>query len=312
VLNARDRVVVTGGAGFVGSHLVDELLSGDGADVTVVDNLARGRLENLARWQGDPRLKIVQADVRNLDDVRRALRGSRLVYHLAAHAAVVGARADPDEMFATNVIGTHNVLRAAAEHGVRRVVFTSSGDVYGEPVCLPVDESHPLLAINAYGASKVAGEALCRAFAHENGIETAVLRLANVYGDRDFDRVIPTWIAQARTGEDLLVYGGEQIVDFVWVGDVTRAIIRAAESDLPLPPINVAGGTGTKVRDLARRIVGLSGSAAHIRTEPQRPNEVSRFVGETDRMTQLLGVTPATDPLSHLATMMLSLASTAA
>lgn len=308
----RDRVVVTGGAGFIGSHVVDALLQGSAAEVTVVDNFSRGRPENLAACEGDPRLRLIRADIRDLDEMRRAFRGATVVYHLAAQSTVMGAAADMDLTFNTNVIGTYNVLKAAAEQGARRVIFTSSREVYGEPVSLPVDESHPLFSINSYGASKVAGEALCRAFARERDLETTVLRLANVYGARDVGRVIPHWIAQARDGRDLVVYGGEQIIDFIWVGDVARAIVRAADSDVQLPPINVASGTGTKILDLARRIAHLSGSGAEIRVVPRRSIEVMRFIGSTDRMAQLLGVAPAPDPLSHLVGMIRAVAGAAA
>lgn len=296
----HDRVVVTGGAGFVGSHLVDAILTAGQGSVIVLDNLHRGRVENLDNWLGDPRLTLTIGDIRDLATVRSALGGATLVYHLAAQSTVMGAAKDPDYAFSSNVVGTYNVLKTAAQNGVRRVVFASSREVYGEPVSLPVDESHPLFSINTYGASKVAGEALCRAFAHESGLDTTVLRLANVYGERDFGRVIPHWIVQARAGGDLIVYGGEQILDFIWVGDVTKALMGAAHAPLPLPPINVANGTGTKIVDLARRVMHLAGSSGEVRVVPRRPIEVTRFIGSTDRMSQFLGVAPATDPLAHL------------
>lgn len=308
----REHVVVTGGAGFIGSHLVDVLLREGHDDVTVVDSFSRGRRENLASWQGDARLTIVEADVRDADAMRNALQGARIVYHLAAQPTVMGAARDTDYTFATNVIGTYNVLKAAAEGGTRRFIFASSREVYGEPVSLPVDESHPLFSINSYGATKVAGEALCRAFARECSLEVSVLRLASVYGDRDFGRVIPHWIEQARGGGDLVVYGGEQVLDFIWVGDAVQALVRAAAAEIPLPPINVASGTGTKILDLAKRIGQLTGSAGQIRVLPRRSIEVSRFIGSTDRMVQLLGVIPLPDPLSHLPGMVRVVAGAAA
>jgi len=196
-----ERVVVTGGAGFIGSHLVDALLADPTTEVTVIDNFRRGRMANLVQWESDPRLRIIRADVRDLDAVSEGLREAAVVYHLAAQSTVMGAARDVEYTFNTNVVGTFNVLKAAAAAGARRVVFSSSREVYGEPVGLPVDESHPLLSINSYGASKVAGEAQCRAFARECSLETAILRLSNVYGERDFDRVIPHWIEQARADE---------------------------------------------------------------------------------------------------------------
>ena len=302
---------MTGGAGFIGSHLVEALLERGAAEVAVIDNLARGRLANLDGLRGDG-LEIVQADVRDADALARAFRGADVVYHLAAQSTVMGAARNLDYTFTTNVVGTYNVLRVAHEQGVRRVVFTSSREVYGEPLCLPVDESHPLMSINSYGASKVAGEALCRAFARESSVETIVLRLANVFGPRDYGRVIPHWIDEARSGNDLVVYGGEQVIDFIWVGDVVDAILRAAASDVALPPINVASGTGTRILDLARRISQVVGHASPVKIEPRRDIEVARFVGNVERMQQLLGVAPPTDPLANLSRLIRPLAATAA
>jgi UDP-glucose 4-epimerase len=294
------RIVVTGGAGFIGSHLVDALLDTDVDEVVVVDNLHRGRLENLAGRETDPRLRVIRADIRDFEAVRSALGRATVVYHLAAQATVMGAARDIDYTFTTNVVGTYNVLRAAAEQGTAKVVFSSSREVYGEPVSLPVDEGHPLLSINSYGSSKVAGEALCRAFTRECSLGTSILRLANVYGPRDIGRVIPLWIEQARSSEAIVVYGGQQIIDFVWVGEVVQALLRAGGAEVALPPINVASGTGTKIGDLARRIAHLADSRGEIRVVPRRSIEVSRFIGSTDRMTQLLGIVPAADPLGQL------------
>jgi UDP-glucose 4-epimerase len=311
-VHAPQRVVVTGGAGFIGSHLVDALLGVDTDEVVVVDNLTRGRLANLADKRADPRLVIMQADIRDYASVRQALKGASTVYHLAAQSTVMGAARDIDYTFGTNVTGTFNVLKAAAASGVDRVVFTSSREVYGEPLTLPVDESHPLMSINLYGSSKVAGEALCRAFARERGLRTLVLRLANVFGPRDFGRVIPHWIEQAQQGSDLLVYGGDQIIDFVWIAEVVEALLRAGGADVALPPINVASGTGTKILDLARRILQLASHSSQVRVMPRRSIEVSRFVGNPQRMVQLLGLTPPADPLSNLVHLVRPLAGAAA
>src|SRR5690349_15953885 len=233
-----EKVVVTGGAGFVGSHLVDRLLADTSAEVVVIDNLSRGRLANLARHQADPRLRIIEGDIRDAALVAQTVRGAELVFHLAAQSTVMGAVHDLDYSFSTNVVGTFNVLRESSTAGVRRVVFASSREVYGEPIELPVDEGQPLLAINFYGASKVVGEAYCRAFRRASGLDTVILRIANAYGPRDSGRVIPHWVEQAATGADLQIYGGKQVLDFVWVGQVVDALLSAAGADVALPPIN--------------------------------------------------------------------------
>jgi nucleoside-diphosphate-sugar epimerase len=295
-----EKVVVTGGAGFVGSHLVDRLLADSRAEIVVLDNLTRGRLANLARHQANPRLLLRDGDIRDVATVADVVRGADIVYHLAAQATVMGAVQDLDYSFSTNVVGTFNVLRESAAAGVRRVLFTSSREVYGEPIELPVDEGQPLLAINFYGASKVVGEAYCRAFRRASGLDTVILRLSNAYGPRDYGRVIPLWIEQALRGEDLELYGGKQVLDFVWVDQVVDAILAAAASDVVLPPINVGSGTGTKLMDLARRIRLLSGSRGQVRIAPSRAVEVVQYVARVDRMRQLLGIDPPSDPLLHL------------
>jgi UDP-glucose 4-epimerase len=296
----KGRVVVTGGAGFIGSHLVDRLLADSSARVVVLDNLSRGRLSNLARWQGDTRLEVVQGDVRDAATVDELIRGADVVYHLAAQSRVMGAVQDLSYTFSTNVVGTFNVLSSAARAGIRRVVFASSREVYGEPINLPVIEDSPLLAINSYGASKAAGEAYCRAFRREFGLQTAVLRLANVYGPRDVGRVVPLWIGLASSGRELTVYGGKQVIDFVWVGQTVEALIRAAALDAPVPPINVGSGTGTRIIDLARRIARLAEAHGRLNLQPARSVEVTRFIANVDRMRQLLMIEPPLDPLAYL------------
>ena len=295
-----DKVVVTGGAGFIGSHLVDRLLADTRAEVVVLDNLHRGRLTNLAQHTHSPRLSVIHGDIRDIDIVAETLRGADVVYHLAAQSTVMGAVDELDYSFSTNVIGTFNVLKTAARESVKHVVFASSREVYGEPIELPVDEGQPLLAINFYGASKVMGEAYCRAFRRAHGLNTVILRLANAYGPRDFGRVIPLWVEQANAGRDLMVYGGKQVLDFVWVGQVVEALVRAAELEGPMPPINVGSGTGTRIVDLARRIRLMAGSHSQIQLVPARAVEVVQYVARVDRMRQLLRVEPTSDPLANL------------
>ncbi|HEX2034103.1 MAG TPA: NAD-dependent epimerase/dehydratase family protein, partial [Chloroflexota bacterium] len=223
-----------------------------------------------------------------------------VVFHLGAQSAVVAALQDEEHTFTTNVVGTFNVLRAAARAGVRRLIFTSSRQVYGEPIALPVDEDHPLMAVDPYGASKAAGEIYCRAFRRKYGLTTVILRLANVYGPRDVGHAIPEWVARAAAGDELRVDGGKQLIDFVWVGHVVEALVRAAAVDGSLPPINVASGTGTRILDLARRIARLAQTQASIKLLPEPEIGVTRFVANVDRMRQLLRIEPPLDPLAFL------------
>lgn len=298
------KVVVTGGAGFIGSNLVDRLLAGDCGQVVAFDNLSRGRLTNLSLAGQDRRFSFIQGDVRDQLAVEHVLRGAEVVFHLAAQSTVMGAVNEIDDTFTTNVVGTFNVLRAAAREGVSRLVFASSREVYGEPIMLPVQEDAPLLAVNAYGASKIAGEAYCRAFRRSSGLRTSILRLANVYGPRDFGRVIPSWLAAAQCGQKLTVYGGKQVIDFVWIGQAVDALVQATTIEGFLPPINVGSGTGTKIVDLARRIARLAEANPRLDLQPARSVEVTRFIANVERMREILNVEPPLDPLSELRSMM--------
>lgn len=288
------KVLVTGAAGFIGTHLVHRLVSG-GDRVVALDNLKRGARAKLAEHADA--ITFVEADIRHFGALRQAAAGCDIVFHLAAQSNVMGAVDDPEYSVTTNVIGTFNVLRAAAEVGAR-VVFTSSREAYGEPRELPVSEAQPLSAKNPYGASKASGEAYCRSFAQAHGLRVEVLRLANVYGAGDAGRLIPLWLTAAQEGSDLVVYGGGQIIDFVWVGTVVDALVYAAQHGLP-GPMNVGSGVGTSIMTLGARVLAETGSRSRIVRAPARGIEVERFVADT-RLMRALGFQPDPDPLAHL------------
>lgn len=291
------KALVTGGAGFIGAHLVAALVAA-GDEVVVLDNLHR----DLPPQSGASRAgaRFVHGDLRERDIVRGAMEGVRVVYHLGAQSNVMGAVTDVDYSFTTNVVGTYNVLSSAREASVERVVFASSREVYGEPEQVPVAETAALEPKNAYGASKVAGELYCRVFQRTYGLDVSVLRLGNVYGPGDRDRVIPLWLEGARRGEALTLYGGEQMLDFVPIGLVVRALRRAAQTSLAGQPVNVASGVGIRLRDLAARIQALPGAQTQLHTLPARSAEVTRFVADVTRMRALLHVEPPADPLAEL------------
>jgi UDP-glucose 4-epimerase len=293
-------IIITGGAGFIGSHLVDRLVRDGAGQLIVIDNLHRGSWEKLAAHRRNPLVQFVEGDIRDAALLRETIAGADTVYHLAAQSNVMGAVSDISYSFETNVAGTFNVLQAARAAGVRRVVFTSSREVYGEVETLPVAEDHPLNAKNAYGASKAAGELYCRVFGASYGLETAVLRLANVYGPRDSGRVIPLWLDALAEGRDLTVYGGEQVIDFVWVDQVVEALVRAAAAPVAGRPINVGSGQGTPILQLAERLIALAGAEARLDRQPARSVEVPRFTADISLMRELLGVKPPADPLFGL------------
>jgi nucleoside-diphosphate-sugar epimerase len=316
------RVAVTGGAGFIGHHLVAEMIA-MGADATepvvVLDNLRRAKRDTLAPWIEMGAVRFIEGDVRDAAAVTDALRGADVVFHLAAQANVMGSEGDPNYAFTTNVTGTHTVLQAAAEVGVRRVLLASSREVYGQPDALPVPETARLAPRNVYGASKAAGEMLARAAAGRGGLEVVALRLANVYGPGDSERVLPLWLNQAARGKELVIYGGKQVLDLVWVGDVVEAFLRAAgapiaafertgagtvqrESSGFFAALNVGTGQGTSIHTLAERVRATTGRDVPIRVAPARAAEVEQYVADVTLLRDTLNLVPAA-PLAHLPVM---------
>lgn len=304
------RVLITGGAGFIGSHLVDRLLASEQPvyDVIVFDNLRRGQRAHLEAHLSEGRVRLIEGDIRDEAALLAAMQGVEIVFHLAAQSNVIGSEADPDYAFTTNVVGAYNVLKTAESAGVRRIIFSSSREVYGDPEALPVREDAPLAPKNAYGASKVAGEMYFRIAQAREALETVIFRLANVYGPRDSGRVIPLWIERARNDEDLLLFGGDQLIDFVWVGDVVEALALAALAERERVVgqiINVGTGAATPITDLAERILALSASQSALRRLPARSIEVRHFSADAGKLERLLGLKPAPD-LAHLPAMIVA------
>lgn len=290
------KILVTGGAGFIGAHLVAALTtSGEADEIVVLDNMRRGDERKLPLG-----VHVIRGDIRDPDTVAAAMTGASRVYHLAAQSNVLGAVSDVDYSFTTNVVGTYNILTAAHAAGVERVVFASSREAYGEVDTVPVAEARAMNPKNAYGASKVAGEVYCRAFGGAYGLDVSVVRLANVYGPGDRDRVIPIWLDRAHNGLDLELYGGEQVLDLIGVELVVEALQRVAATDLGGQPVNIGSGQGTTLRELAGRVQALPGVAVGLNMLPARSVEVTRFVADVTRMGTLLGLTPPRDPLHGL------------
>ncbi len=299
--------LVTGGAGFIGAHLVRYLLDNGFEKVVALDNNQRCSWMSLADVANDAGVECMQGDIRSLEDVRRAVAGVDVIFHLAAQATVMGAEADVDYAFATNTVGTFNVLRAAKDASVRKVVFASSREVYGEATRLPVSEDAAIAPKNAYGASKAAAEAWCRYFMAK-GLGVSVLRLTNIYGPGDMDRVIPIFMENLQRGDPLRIFGGEQVIDFVPVDICCQALLRASQRNF-LEPINVGSGQGTTLHEVARHVArecGLDASA--IEVVPARDAETKRFVADVTRMREMLGIEPPSAPLRMVSAMVEALA----
>src|SRR5215218_8919973 len=228
------KVLVTGGGGFIGSHIVDRLLA-DGHSVRVLDNFATGRRENLLDVLPD--IELVEGDIQSYERVHNAVIGCEVVLHQGALPSVPRSVQDPLTSNATNVTGTLNVLLAARDAGVRRVVYASSSSVYGANTELPKRETSPALPIAPYPVSKLAGEGYCRSFSEVYGLETVALRYFNVFGPRQdplsqYAAVIPTYITAFLDGKRPVVFGdGEQSRDFTYVQNVVEANLLAAGSE---------------------------------------------------------------------------------
>jgi len=294
------NVLVTGGAGFIGSHLVDRLVK-EGFNVRVLDNLHRGKKENIQTHLENNAIEFFPNDIRFYDQIEELFADTEIVFHLAAQSNVLGAVGDIDYSFNSKVVGTFNVLKACKKHGVRRLIFTSSREAYGEAQYLPVDENHPLTSKNTYGASKVAGEKYCQVFQNMGDFEVVILRLANVYGERDFDRVIPIFLNNVFNNQNIHIYGGKQVIDFVSVEIVVEALMQSMNNQQALEgPTNVGSGKGTTLFELAERIMQLTNTESKIIVDPPRTVEVVKFTAKIDRFKQIFHVNVPEDPLYYL------------
>ena len=295
------HVLVTGGAGFIGSHTVDRLRA-DGHRVTVLDDLSTGQRLNLAAHLGHPDFALVVADVAAplaspLADAVARLGPIERVVHLAAQVSVVRSLADPAEDLRVNVGGTLQVLEYARAHGVRSLVFASSAAVYGDVDALPVSESAPTSPLSPYGVHKLASELHLRAYGATYGLATAPLRFFNVFGPRQdpqspYSGVISIFLARALAGAPLLVHGdGAQTRDLVFVGDVVEHIVRALfRDDLRGAPINVGTGREVSVRALAELAVRFANSNSAITHGPPRLGDIARSCADVARARAWLAV----------------------
>jgi UDP-glucose 4-epimerase len=282
--------LVTGGAGFIGANLLRQL---DGShDVRVLDNLVRGSKDLLP---AEREIDLVVGDIRDPDAVKRAMNGVDLVLHLAAFGSVVESVTDPVENFDINVRGTFEMLRGAADAGVERFVFASTGGAIMGDQEPPIDEASLPWPISPYGASKLCGEAYMHAFAGSFGIRPVALRFANVYGPYSAHKkgVITRFIRAALAGGEFEIFGdGKASRDFLHVDDLCRGIIAAADSDLSDEVLHLASEKETTINELARLILDLVGSDVEIVHRQKRPGEVERNFARADRAREVLGWEP--------------------
>ncbi|HEX8109504.1 MAG TPA: SDR family NAD(P)-dependent oxidoreductase [Kofleriaceae bacterium] len=303
-------VVVTGGAGFIGSHTVDRLL-GEGHRVVVLDDFRTGKRANLAHHAGSDRLDVVACDVSHgifaaLAPITARHGPVERIVHLAAQVSVVHSVQNPLVDMQVNYGGTLHVLEYARATGVQKVVFASSAAVYGEVATLPVDEDTPTRPVSPYGIDKLASEHALDYYAAVHGVPATSLRFFNVYGPRQdpsspYSGVISIFAERARAGRALTIFGdGGQTRDFVYVGDVVRAIVAALGDGADRVIANVGTGGEITVLELARSIVELCGGRSAIEHAPPRAGEILKSRARVDRLRDALGVVAETSLIDGL------------
>jgi UDP-glucose 4-epimerase len=295
------RVLVTGGAGTIGSNLVD-LLVDAGAEIVVLDNFVRGRRANLAAALDRAPIRVVDGDIRDAALVRDLMDGIDVLFHLAA-IRITQCAEEPRLALEVLVDGTFTVLEAAVDAKVKRVVASSSASVYGLATEFPTPETqHPYANDTFYGAAKVFNEGMLRSFTAMHGLDYVALRYFNVYGQRMdihglYTEVLIRWMERISQGEPPIIFGdGLQTMDFVHVHDVARANVLAARADVTDDVFNIASGVETSLLELAQALLRVMGSDLEVeRREARGVNGVTRRLADTRRAAELLGFTAAVD-----------------
>lgn len=292
---ADTKILVTGGAGLVGSHIVDELVK-EGARVVVYDSFIRGKIEHLDWSRAKGEVQVVEGDIRDRDALHAALQGVDYVFHQAASWLRL-CQNEPRLSLEVNIIGTFNLLETCVEAGVKKIVAASSSSVYGEGLYLPTDEKHPFNNDLFYGASKVTNEQHYRAFYKKYGLDYVAFRYLNVFGPRQpyeaaYMDVIMHFLNRIDAGEPPVVRGnGSATVDLVYVADVARANVMALKSPVTNEVFNVASGTETSLKELAYLLIRLCGKEGQLEPvfEPMDTGLVTRRWGDPTKAKELLG-----------------------
>ena len=290
------KVLITGGAGFIGSNIVRHLIK-EGNSVTVLDNFMSGYRSNLDAF---PTVRIIEGDIRDKTAVEVAMKGAEVVFHLAASVGNKRSIDHPISDAEINVLGTIQVLEAARKEGVRKIVVSSSAGIFGELKTMPIKEDHPIEPDSPYGCTKLCEEKLCLAYAKLYAIEAVALRYFNVYGpNQRFDaygNVIPIFVFRMLRNEPLLIYGdGEQTRDFVHVDDVVQANIKAADSIGVSGAFNIASGTRVTINRLVEMITKDNPNSIEIEHGPERPGDVRHSLADLTLAHQRINYTPSVD-----------------
>jgi UDP-glucose 4-epimerase len=292
----NSRILVIGGAGFIGSHIVDQLLAEPVREIVVLDNFARGARHNLDAALEDDRVSLVEGSITDVELLDTLMEGTDYVWLLAA-LWLYECVHEPRSAIEVNCVGTFNVLDAAQRAGVKKVVYSSSASVYGDAVFTPMTEDHPFNNRTMYGATKIAGEQFFRAYHEQHGLDYVGLRYMNVYGPRmdykgTYVSVIMKVLDKIDAGERPVIFGdGSQAYDFVHVGDVARANILAMKSDATDVSLNVGTGIKTSIRELVDVLLEETGAGIEPEYRADEQMFVTHRVGSTVMAEELIGYT---------------------
>lgn len=302
------RIALIGGAGFVGSHIVDQLIQEPVKEIVIFDNFMRGTRANLSKAINDPRLRVVEASMTDRDEVRRSLDGIDGVFLLAS-LWLGECVNEPRSAWETNVNGTWNVIEACREFNVRRVVYSSSASVYGNAVFTPMTEDHPFNNRTTYGATKIANEQMFRAIYEQSHLPYIGLRYMNVYGPRmdyhgTYVSVIMKVLDRIFSGQPPVIFGdGSQVYDFIYVEDAARANVLGMKSECADEFFNIGSGIGTSINTLVEILIDLTGSNVKPEYRPQEQSFVTNRIGSTEKAASMLGfriTTPLVDGLKRV------------
>ena len=295
---AAKKILVTGGAGFIGSNLVDVLAPQN--EVTVIDNLSTGSLDNIRHHLDKDAIRFVEADILDLDKMYELTKNIDLIFHLAVQCVRVSLH-NPLLVHEVDATGTLNMCIAALKNGVQKIVYTSSAEVYGDGKIIPITEEHPLESSTPYGAAKLSGELYLGVYRRTYGLPSVVLRLFNTYGPREhfeglYGEVIPRFVVRAMNGLSPVIFGdGEQTRSFHEVSDTVRAIVLASENDEAIGEnINIGGEEEITINKLSKKILEILGEENRITPEyaEQRPGEIMRHAADMSKARKILGFNP--------------------
>lgn len=300
----QTRVCVIGGVGAIGSHVVDLLLE-RGASITILDNFYSGNKSNIESALDSGRVKLIEGDIRNQDQVDKVVAGHDYVFLLAA-VRILDTTNNPRLSLDVNVTGTFNVLESCVKNKIKKLIYSSSASVFGDPQYVPVDENHPLQTNTAYGASKIAAEQYCWVFHQTYNLSFVGLRYFNVYGPRQdyrgkFTTIIPRWLDCIDQGKSITIFGnGKQTMDCIFIKDIAKANLCALDSSIIAGFYNIGTGKETSVKELAETILSLTNSSVAIQYKEEDINLVKRRCCEIQKSKNDLKFVTTTDLVSGL------------